>query len=73
MRLRLDLINQEPAEHALLSTLVAVMTDPALSGARTRLLNGELAMVIEGEDVSWINPCELVEAPTRDEREEVVE
>lgn len=51
--------NLTEVEKALLDTTIAVLTDPALEGAKRELLHGRLALRVEGDEVVWINPEEL--------------
>lgn len=63
MNLAVNLVNIEPAEHAMLSTLIAVICDPELANARRQLNEGRLALAIDADDVSWIDPSGLLNPP----------
>lgn len=44
----------------LLNTVIAILTDPALERAREELLDGRMALQMDGGEVTWINPGEGV-------------
>ena len=45
--------NLTEAERDLLQTTIAVLRDPGLSGIRNALMEGRVAMVMEGGEVTW--------------------
>ncbi|MBX3747307.1 MAG: hypothetical protein KF833_18515 [Verrucomicrobiae bacterium] len=48
-----SLTGLDPVEKELVSTLVAVLCDPALAGSRQRLREGRMALVVRDGEVEW--------------------
>lgn len=56
---QMHLPNLDDVEHDLVATLVAVLTDPGCASERKALRAGELALVVDGDEVTWIAPHEM--------------
>lgn len=56
--LNVHLVNLTEVEKDLVATLVAVLTDPHMEVERQLLGTGQRALVVEGEEVTWIDPTE---------------
>lgn len=54
-----EVANLTHVERVLLDTTIALLSDPKLIDAKTKVLDGRLALKVEGDEVVWINPEEL--------------
>lgn len=52
---RIDLVNVDELDRALISSLVCVLTDPQMADTRNRLRDGFLALAVESGEVTWID------------------
>lgn len=48
------------SERDLLNTLLSILTDPKLDQHRTEMREGKLTLMIDGDEVTWIDPREGV-------------
>lgn len=54
-----EVANLTDVERQLLDLTIAVLSDPALIDSKQAVLEGRLAMKVEGDEVVWIDPQEL--------------
>jgi hypothetical protein len=56
--LSVEVSNIDEVERDYLNTLIAILTDPAMSQHRCDLRHGRISLMIDGDEVTWIDPRE---------------
>jgi hypothetical protein len=56
--MRIDLANLTPIAREFIATSIALFTDPAplMQAQRDRILAGQVAITVEGDEVTWVEP-----------------